>query len=104
MNKHTNDARMVHALVKKTAEEMAGAYYELAASRDNRFYKEWPSVRVFIRKNWKNFVVTARQVLASMLAKPSTPQIARDQIYDALQLDGNLPYSIQETQIVNVPH
>jgi hypothetical protein len=100
----TNDARMVHALVKKTAEEMAGAFYELQAGRDNRFYKQWPRVDLFIRKNWRNFIVTARQVLGTMLGRAATPPHMKAQIYEALTLDGSLPYSIQEAQIVNVPH
>lgn len=100
----TKDARMVHALVKKTAEEMAGAFYELQASRDNRFYRAWPNQRLFIQRNWRNFIVTARQVLGTMLGRASTTPEAKVQIYEALTRDGTLPYSIQEAQITNIPH
>lgn len=98
------DARMVHWRVKQCAEEMAGAFYELQAHRDNVFYKDhWPSQKDFIRKNWRHFIVTARETLATMLTR-DYPQKFKDEIYDALQLDANLPYSIQETQFTNIPH
>lgn len=100
----TNDARMVHWRVKQCAEEMAGAFYELRASRDDRFYREWPSVKDFIRKNWRNFVVTARQVLTSMLTKPHMSDKAKSEIYDALINDSSLPWAPAEAQVVNIPH
>lgn len=98
------DARMVHKLVKKTAEEMAGAFYELHAGRDNRFYQAWPNQRLFIKKNWRNFIVTARQVLATILGRKSTTDHMKAEIYEALVADARLPYSIQEPQITNIPH
>lgn len=100
----TNDARQVHKLVKQTAEEFAGAFYERAAMRDDCFYKEWPNVRIFIRKNWRNFVMSARQVLATMLGRASTSPETKAQIYEALTMDARLPYSIQEQQIVTLPN
>lgn len=99
----TNDARMVHALIEKTAKEMAGAYYEVAASKDNAFFRDWPIQRNFIRKNWRNFVLAARQTLTGMLSR-NYPDEMKTKIYDALILDSGLPYSTQENQIVNVPH
>lgn len=98
----TKDARMVHRLVKQTAEGIAGAFYERAAGKDDRFYQEWPSVKDFIRKNWRHFIVTSRQVLATMLGRSSTTPHMKAEIYEALTLDGQLPYSVQETQIFNV--
>lgn len=100
----TRDARMVHTLIEKTAKEMAGAYYEIAASKDNVFYRDWPVQRNFIRRNWRHFVLAARQTLTDMLARPNYPEATKRQIYNALILDSGLPYSTQENQIVNVPH
>jgi hypothetical protein len=100
----TNDARQVHKLVKQAAEEFAGAFYERAAGRDDRFYKEWPNVRIFIRKNWRNFVMAARQVLATMLRGEATSPHMKAEIYEALTMDARLPYSIQEHQVVTLPN
>lgn len=102
--KRVTDARMVHKTIMKTAKEMAGAYYEIAASRDNGFYRAYPNQGGFIQQNWKNFVMTAREVLASMLSQPGTSDHMKNEIYDALMLDSELPYSVQENQILNVPH
>lgn len=99
----TNDARMVHKLVRETAEDLAAAFYNHRASRDNLFYKEWPSERAFARKNWRNFITYARQTLGQILAG-NYPEQMKVEIYEALVADGSLPYSVRETQIVNVPH
>lgn len=99
----TRDARMVHTMIEKTAKEMAGAYYEVAASKDNAFFRDWPVQRNFIRVNWRNFVLAARQTLTDMLSR-NYPDEMKAKIYDALMLDSSLPYSTQENQIVNVPH
>jgi hypothetical protein len=98
----TNDFRMVHKTIKHVAMEMAGTYYEIAASRDNRFYRAYPNQKRFIRTNWKNFVLTARQVLTELLSRPNYPDVMKNEIYDALLLDSQLPYSVQEGQIVNI--
>lgn len=100
----TNDARMVHVLIQKTAKEIAGAYYEMAAGHDNQFYHDWPNQDVFIRRNWKNFIMETRRILASMLARAGYPEKLKEQIYEALMLDSELPFSTQENQIVNVTH
>jgi hypothetical protein len=102
--KQVKDARMVHKTIMKTAKEIAGAYYEIAASRDNRFYRAYPNQGGFIQQNWKNFVMTAREILTGMLSRPGISEHMKNEIYDALLLDAELPYSVQENQIVNVPH
>lgn len=101
---HGKDARIVHKLVKKTAKEFAGAYYEIAASHDNEFYRRFPSQKQFVQARWKHFIVTAREVLTTMLSMKSTPDAEKVEIYEALQLQNELPWSMQENQIVNVPH
>lgn len=97
------DARMVHRLVKKTSQELAGAFYDYRARKDNVFFKRWPSEKQFVLANWKNFIISARQTLATMLERPY-PEQMKVEIYEALVADGSLPYSVQETQVVNVPH
>lgn len=98
------DARMVHFLIRKTAKELAGAYYELAASRNELFYKQNGNVDAFIRENWANFVLVSKQVLTTLLTNGRLTEIEKADIYDALIADSTLPYSQQETQVVNVPH
>jgi hypothetical protein len=102
--KQVTDARMVHATLAKTAKEMAGAYYEIAASKDNAFYRAWPNQGGFIQQNWRHFVMTAREVLTEMLRRNTCSDHMKAEIYDALLLDAQLPYSVQEHQILNVPH
>jgi hypothetical protein len=95
---------MVHVLIQKTAKEIAGAYYEIAAGRDNQFYREWPNQNVFIRRNWKNFIMETRRILASMLGRAGYPEVLKNEIFEALMLDSELPFSTQENQIINVTH
>lgn len=97
----TNDARMVHKLVKETAMELAGAFYEVTAGKSNEFYAAFPNQKMFIRKEWQKFVMVARNVLGHMLGLQSTPEGQKQQIYDALINDMKLPYSPKETQIIN---
>jgi hypothetical protein len=78
-----------HALVKKTAEEMAGVWYDETAFHDNAFYAQWKSGDEFIRHHWGMFVKPARETLAKMLAG-NYPEAMKNEIYEALQLDGLL--------------
>lgn len=100
----TNDARMVHSTIQKTAKELAGSYYEILAGRDNKFYRDNPDQNKFIQHHWKSFILETRRILASMLGRPQYPEIMKKEIYEALELDSELPFSTQEHQIVNVPH
>lgn len=102
-----SDHRMVHVLVKKTAQEMAGAYYEWQAThtkRANDFYANYPSLDKFVRRDWPNFVRVAKEVLASMLADLNVSEIEKWDIYEALSNDATLPYSQQEMQITGFRH
>jgi len=101
------DHRMVHTLIKKTAQEMAGAYYEWQAThtvRANEFYECYPSLNAFVKRDWPNFVRVAKEVLASMLADPTVSDVEKNEIYDALLNDTQLPYSQQEVQITGFRH
>ncbi len=107
MSRVRKDGRMVHKLIRSTAKELAGAYYEHAASNGKHgdaFYKAFPSQKTFINDQWQNFVLVSKEVLTTMLANPATPEAHKQDIYHALLLDGTLPYSSQEAQITNFRH
>ena len=97
------DARMVHKLIRKTAKEFAGCYYEFAA-HDNQFYGHFPNINKFIRLEWPKFVRAAKENLTKCLTSPNLSDAEKHEIYEALLADATLPYSQQETQVVNIPH
>ena len=102
-----SDNRMVHKLIKKTSQELAGAFYEFQASHSrlgDEFYKAFPSVNRFVESEWPSFVKTTREVLARMLGDPTTSDIEKADIYEALCLDATLPYSHQNVQVTNFRH
>ena len=101
------DHRMVHHLIKETAEGLAGAYYEHAASHQkhgNVFYEAFPDVGMFVKYQWRYFIKAANSILLDMLNNLLTPEPQKQEIYHALLLDGTLPYIGAETQIVNIPN
>ena len=100
--KARKDARMVHKLIRKTAKEMAGHFYEFAA-HDDTFYAYYPSLKFFCEYEWRRFIRVAKETLTHMLTQ-NYPETFKAEIYDALLADATLPYSQQETQIVNIPH
>lgn len=102
MSRVRKDGRMVHKLIRKTAKEMAGHFYEFAA-HDDQFYAYYPSLKFFCEYEWQRFVVSAKQVLTDILIG-TYPDSYKAEIYEALLLDAGLPYSTQETQVVNIPH
>lgn len=79
-----------HKLIKSTAVELAGAYYEVAAKDDNRFYAKFRNQKAFMAREWANFVPTARLVLTDMLAKPSVSEMVKEGIYEALINDRSI--------------
>ena len=106
-SKQSKDNRLVHFLIKDVAMSLAGAYYELAASTGkhcNEFYKTFPSQKVFVRKQWGNFIHYARQTLVQQLMDPTLADAQKMDISDALCLDATLPYSTQETQVMDFRH
>lgn len=101
------DHRMVHKQVKKTAQELAGAFYEWQATQKrygDEFYKLYPNVKAFMKKDWPNFVRVAKECMAKQLADPAVPEHEKYLIYEALLNDSTLPYSQQEVQITNFRH
>lgn len=73
-----------HRLIKKTAVELAGAFYEIKASRDNEFFKRFPNQRRFIEQDWRGFVPTAREVLTDMLTGNECTDHVKREIHHAL--------------------
>lgn len=83
-----------HKLIKETAKEFAGTFYD-AAARDNTFYKMYKTERKFVEREWGRFVPHARSIMAQMLARTDVSEHEKDQIEEALQLDRSLPQSQQ---------
>ncbi len=89
---------MCHKGIENIAKEMAGAFYERAA-HDDHFYRKFPNQKVFINKNWKGFVKTARSTLADMLSMNKFSEKDKEMIADMLFLDRTLPGS--QTRVIN---
>lgn len=79
-----------HKLVKQTAQGIAGAFYEVAAS-DNEFYRLHPHQMRFVRAHWGDFTQPARESLATLLGQSATPEPVKAEIYQALLLDQSAP-------------
>jgi len=72
-------------LIRKTSEELAGAYWE--DTHTERFRKFWPDVKVFIRRNWPSFGEMALTILTDMLRRSDAEvsPVMKEAIYEALQ-------------------
>lgn len=81
---------VAHALVAEVARGIAAEFYEIAA-KDDKFFKLWPNQEEWITAAAPKGVEKAREVLAAMLANSMTPEWQKEQIYEALCLDGELP-------------
>ena len=95
-------AKFTHKLIAKTAKEMAACAYEEWA-HDDLFYKLWPNQKLFVAKNWKDFVRIARASLAQMLSG-NYPEIMKEEILDALIKDRSLPQGGDTTVTVPTVH
>lgn len=83
-----------HRLIRETAKEFAGAFYD-GAAHDNTFYKMYCSERKFVAKEWGRFVPHARSIMAQMLARNDVSEHEKEEIEEALQFDRSLPQSQQ---------
>jgi len=76
----------VPELIKKTAQEFAGEFYD--GERSPRFRlngaKYGLSEKAYVNRYWTNFVDIAVQVLSALLAQPGTPEEQKEKIYEAL--------------------
>lgn len=82
--------KATHILIAKTAKEIAGAFYEDAAKSD-LFYKRHPDQKRFIEAHWPKFVADTRKILATMLGQNNLPEVAKEEILDALIKDKSIP-------------
>jgi hypothetical protein len=93
--------QMVHKQIAHTAKGICEAVFE-AMSHNDRFHAQWPEKtrKRFIQRYWADYIGHARTALTAMLQpipgtecdpdgpKYATPQIMRDEIFEALLIDG----------------
>lgn len=84
---------IVHELISKVAKELAGIFYDIAATQSNNFYKAFPEMESFVSTQWPDFVNEARQALVKKLSHSGTPDDQKEVIYDVLCLDRTCPKS-----------
>lgn len=72
----------VPELVRKTAEEVAGAFYD--ENRTDRFRRYAGTQDAFVKAAWKDHVQTAVDLLTTLLSMPGTTDLQKQSIYDAL--------------------
>ena len=69
-------------VIKKTAKDIAGAFYDM--NRTERFRKTVGSQDNFVRRHWKDHVPAAIECLGGLLGMAGTPDDQKTMIYDAL--------------------
>ena len=72
----------VPRLLRQTAKELAGAFYE--ESRSERFRSNFPTWKKFVGLHWPDFVPPAREILLTMLSNPMTTEHVKKEIYDCV--------------------
>lgn len=72
----------VPELIRKTAEEITGAFYEM--NRSEQFRQKVGTQRRFVRQCWKDHVNVAIDLLSALLAEPGRDEREKEQIYDAI--------------------
>jgi hypothetical protein len=76
----------VPVLIRTSAEQIAGAFYE--DDRSPRFRGRWINQDVYVKLNWASFVPVARKVLSHMLELSSTSLAQKEEIYEAFVQQG----------------
>ncbi|OWV62575.1 hypothetical protein ATY75_12185 [Rhizobium sp. N122] len=74
----------VPKLIKHTAKEIAGAFYDM--HRTDQFRAQAGSQRQFVRRHWTDHVPVAIECLTGVLALPGTSEHEKEAIYDALTI------------------
>ena len=67
--------QIIHWRIAKIAKAMASEAYELCA-REYQFYKRWPTMELYVRRNWQHYIPFARNSLYDILAKDYSFEIA----------------------------
>lgn len=91
-------------LIRKTAEEICGVFYD--DPRSERFRQNAPRERDFIKRYWPKHVENAVQALSMLLGEPGFPEAEKQKIYDAIveyqtkrqRRLGDLPISMRTLQ------
>jgi hypothetical protein len=92
-----------HHLIKKTAVELAGTFYDKRA-HDNTFYHFYPTEKFFIDTEWYQFITMAKSMLVSMLGRPDICEAMKEEIFEALCLDKLLPKSGTPIEAIGTRH
>lgn len=79
-----------HRMVKEVAQGITEHFYETAA-RDDKFYKQFPSAKTFVKAYWQHMVKPARETLVYMLSQPQYSDRIKAEIHEALILDHETP-------------
>lgn len=102
---------MVHVLIANTAKSICEAVFEQLSRHSDQFHRVWPEKRRrrFIQTFWADYIGAARDSLTTMLQpiegteqdrdgpKYTTPQIMRDEIFEALLIDGQFKRQVPLT-------
>ena len=72
----------VPKLIKHTAKEIAGAFYDM--NRTDQFRAMAGNQRAFVRRYWTDHVPVALQCLSGVLSLPGTSEHEKEEIYEAL--------------------
>lgn len=88
--KRVKKRNFTHLLIKQTAIEFAGEFYEEAA-HDNLFYKYYPNLEFFVRREWPKFVDVARKYLIELLGRNDISDYMKEHIYEAVLKERTLP-------------
>jgi hypothetical protein len=91
-----------HWRIAKVAKEIAHIRYDAYAS-DNAFFAMYPNEARFVQKFWGVYIDIARDLLANLLTDPMIGDAEKEQIYDALLLDGTVnPRALTSIEQANI--
>ena len=79
----------IPVLFRKTAEELAGAFFE-ENHRSNIFRGHWKiATKHYVTLNWPNFLEIAKTILGGMLNNPGVSLALKDEIMEAFLAQAN---------------
>lgn len=103
--------QIIHWRIAKIAKALAQEAYELCA-REDAFYKRWPTMRLYVKRNWQHYIPFARQSLYDILGKDysfeirtgayteESVQAMKDEVYEIVLIDSGAK-TTQAPQVVN---
>lgn len=90
--------QIIHWRIAKIAKRLAEEAYELCA-REDEFYKRWPTMKLYVRRNWQHYIPFARNSLYDILAKDYAHEVAlgvytlegveqmKNEVYEVVMID-----------------